>query len=109
MKKIFTLVFLVFLTASLFAEWKEIKVPSNAVHTVQAFENDECEVVERNFPEKDYHDIIIVFKDDKFYTIFEYSDVIMLIIKTDDYFTRNDVFTLIDMYGALQTGNMEKN
>ena len=109
MKRFLAVIFSLFLVSGLFAEWKEIKVPSNAVHTVQAFENDECEVVERNFPEKNYHDIIIVFKDDKFYIIFEYSDVIMLIIKTDDYFTRNDVFALIDMYGALQTGNMEKN
>lgn len=105
MKRFMAIIFSLFLVSGLFAEWKEKEIPSTAVHTVQAFENDECEVVERNFPEKEVHDIIIVFKDDKFFVDFEYSDVIMLSIKADDNFTRADAFTLIDMYGA-QTGNL---
>lgn len=104
MKRFMAIIFSLFLVSGLFAEWKEKEIPSTAVHTVQAFENDECEVVERNFPEKGVHDIIIVFKD-KFFVDFEYSDVIMLSIKADDNFTRADAFTLIDMYGA-QTGNL---
>lgn len=105
MKKIIVFILSLFLVSGLFAEWKEINIPATATHTVQAFENDECEVVERNFPEKGIHDIIIVFKDDKFFIDFEYSDVIMLMIKTDDNFIRADAFTLLDMYGA-QTGNL---
>lgn len=103
MKRFMAIIFSLFLVSGLFAEWKEIEIPSTAVYTVQAFENDECVVVERNVPEQG-HDILIVFKD-KFFVDFEYSDVIMLSIKADDNFTRADAFTLIDMYGA-QTGNL---
>jgi len=94
-------------TSGLSAGWRELEIPSWATRTVQAFENDECKVVERNFPEKDYHDIFIVFKDDRFYATFKYSDVIMLSIKADDNFTRDDAITLIYKYGVLDAGTFE--
>lgn len=98
MKKIFTLVFLVFLTASLFAEWKEIKVPSTAVHTVRACKNAVVEVVERNFPEMDYHDIVVSFGE-CFY-VFPYSEELWNEIMEKDTMIMSSIEELAKRYGV---------
>lgn len=99
MKKIFTLVFLVFLTASLFAEWKEVRVPSNAVHTLQAMKNENCEVVERKFDEYNMHEIIIAF-DDGFFVSFEYSEKLWNIIKENDTMNWISISKLAEEYNG---------
>lgn len=83
MKKIIAIIFSLFLISGLFAEWKEVKIPSSAVHTLQAIKNENCEVVERKFDEYNMHEIIIAF-DDGFFVSFEYSDKLWNTIKEND-------------------------
>ena len=97
MKKIFTLVFLVFLTTGLFAEWKEVRVPSTATHTVRAYKNAVVEVVERrDIPEMGNHDIIVSFGE-CFY-IFPYSEELWNEIMEKDVIIMSSIEELAERY-----------
>ena len=80
MKKFIVLVLSLFLVSGLFAEWKEVKIPKTAVHTIEAFENENCRVAYRRFDEYEYADIVVAF-DDGWYYLFEYSDELLQLIK----------------------------
>ena len=88
MKRLVNFILLLFITFGLFAEWKETKIPKTAVHTIEAFENENCRVAYRRFifikssifDEYEYADIVVVF-DDGWYYLFEYSDELLQLIK----------------------------
>lgn len=103
MKKIIAIVFSLFLISGLFAEWKEVKIPANAVHTLQATKNENCEVIERKFDEYNIHEIIVAF-DDGFFVSFEYSEELWNTIKENDTLDWISVSKLAEEYN----GTLEK-
>lgn len=96
MKRFMAIICSLFLVTSLFAEWKEIEVPSTAVHTVRACKNAVVEVVERNFPEMDYHDIVISFGE-CFY-VFPYSEELWNEIMEKDVMIISSIEELAERY-----------
>lgn len=96
MKRFMAIICSLFLVSGLFAEWKEVKVPSTAVHTVRACKNAVVEVVERNFPEMDYHDIIISFGE-CFY-VFPYSEELWNEIMEKDVMIISSIEELAERY-----------
>lgn len=96
MKKIIVLILSLFLVSGLFAEWKEVKIPSTAVHTVRACKNAVVEVVERNFPEYDQHEIVISFGE-CFY-VFPYSEELWNEIMEKDVMIMSSIEELVERY-----------
>ena len=100
MKKFIVLVLSLFLVSGLFAEWKETKIPKTAVHTIEAFENENCRVAYRRFDEYEYADIVVAF-DDGWYYLFEYSDELLQLIKENgdlDYIATSKIAADYDAY-----------
>ena len=100
MKRLVNFILLLFITFGLFAEWKETKIPKTAVHTIEAFENENCRVAYRRFDEYEYADIVVVFDDGWFY-LFEYSDELLQLIKENgdlDYIATSKIAADYDAY-----------
>ena len=100
MKRLVNFILLLFITFGLFAEWKETKIPKTAVHTIEAFENENCRVAYRRFDEYEYADIVVVFDDGWFY-LFEYSDELLQLIKENgdlDYIATSKIAADYDVY-----------